>query len=396
MKVEALNASQWVTHILRAAIDNRASDIHLEPFHDKLNICFRIDGVLYSAESPAEYSQEKILSRIKVLSQMDITEHRLPQEGQFEFNYKDRAYNIRVSALPTFYGEAIVLRILNRESVLIKLEELGFNHDQLGLVNKLIFTPSGIVLIIGPSGSGKTTLLYSILCALNSPSNNIITIEDPIEFQMPDIRQVQINESVGLSFAKAIRSALRQDPNIIMLGEIRDPETAQMAVQAGLTGILVFSTFHALDVPGLVTRLIEMDVPRSVVAQSIVGVISARLLRRVCSNCGQPYQLTDEERRILGTKAEGGSFRKGKGCDACRHSGYLNRAGIFEIVRFDDELRASIIEKKDSSFLRKVLAMKKIKSLHEVALERAIEGISSVEEAFRVTGIPTGIADQSS
>lgn len=378
----------WMERILADAIDSRASDIHLEPERESFNVRFRIDGILYTIESLTKYSQEKIISRIKVLSNVNITEHRLPQGGNFEFNYKDRIYNIRTSTLPTPNGEAIVLRILNREEILIRIQDLGFDKNQLETMNRLIISPHGMILTTGPSGSGKTTLLYSTLNELNKPDNNIIALEDPIEFQMPTIRQVQITEGSGLDFARAMRSVLRQDPDIIMVGEIRDPETAQMAFQAALTGILVFSTFHTLDVPGLVARLVEMGMPRSVIAQAIEGVVSSRLLRKICDSCKKPYQLSDYEKMILGDKSKGKKFQKGEGCKNCLNSGYFGRTGIFEVVHFDNEIRSSIISKEPYASLHKLLKEKGIKTLRESAIDKVFQGITTVEEVARVTGVP--------
>lgn len=378
----------WMERILADAIDSRASDIHLEPERESFNVRFRIDGILYTIESLTKYSQEKIISRIKVLSNVNITEHRLPQGGNFEFNYKDRIYNIRTSTLPTPNGEAIVLRILNREEILIRLQDLGFDKNQLETMNKLIVSPHGMILTTGPSGSGKTTLLYSTLNELNKPDNNIIALEDPIEFQMPTIRQVQISEGSSLDFARAMRSVLRQDPDIIMVGEIRDPETAQMAFQAALTGILVFSTFHTLDVPGLVARLVEMGMPRSVIAQAIEGVVSSRLLRKICDSCKKPYQLSDYEKMILGDKSKGKKFQKGEGCKNCLNSGYFGRTGIFEVVHFNNEIRSSIIGKEPYASLHKLLKEKGIKTLRESAIDKVFQGITTVEEVARVTGVP--------
>lgn len=378
----------WMERILADAIDSRASDIHLEPERESFNVRFRIDGILYTIESLTKYSQEKIISRIKVLSNVNITEHRLPQGGNFEFNYKDRIYNIRTSTLPTPNGEAIVLRILNREEILIRIQDLGFDKNQLETMNRLIVSPHGMILTTGPSGSGKTTLLYSTLNELNKPDNNIIALEDPIEFQMPTIRQVQISEGSSLDFARAMRSVLRQDPDIIMVGEIRDPETAQMAFQAALTGILVFSTFHTLDVPGLVARLVEMGIPRSVIAQAIEGVVSSRLLRKICDSCKKPYQLSDYEKMILGDKSKGKKFQRGEGCKNCLNSGYFGRTGIFEVVHFDNEIRSSIISREPYASLHKLLKEKGIKTLRESAIDKVFQGITTVEEVARVTGVP--------
>lgn len=372
--------------ILHNAIDNKASDVHFEPERNNINIRFRIDGVLYKTESLPKDSQDMIVSRIKVLSQMNITEHQLPQDGHFEFAHNNKIYNMRVSTFQTSYGEVVVLRILDRDDILIELEKLGFYENQLETMNKLINNPYGMVLITGPCGSGKTTLLYSVLNKINNDGNNIITLEDPIEFQLSNIRQSQIDEKIGLGFSKGLRAILRQNPDVIMVGEIRDSETAQMAVQASLTGILVFSTFHTLDVPALVTRFIEMGVPRSVIAQALAGAISSRLVRKICDHCRTSYQLTDYEKKFLGDKSKNYDLQKGNGCDHCHGSGYSGMAGIFEIAYFDKEIKDHIISQKPPSELREILQKKGIKTLQEIAIQKVIDGVTTIEETVRVTG----------
>lgn len=385
-KLESPNS--FVDRILSEAIDNRASDIHLEPERESLNVRFRIDGLLHQIQILGKYSQEGVISRVKVLSQIDITEHRLPQGGHFEFQYKDVIYNIRISTLPTLYGEAIVFRILNRRDTMISLENLGFEKEQLAEVQKLIKSPSGMILISGPTSSGKTSLLYSILDTLNSPSKNIVTIEDPVEFQMSKIRQTQINEAMGLTFAKAMRSVIRQDPDIIMVGEIRDADTAQMAIQAALIGVLVFSTFHTFDVPALITRLFEMGISNSSVAQAIEAVISTSLVRMVCGTCKDDYQPSELEKQMLGDKIRlPSSFKKGRGCEVCKNTGYLGRTGIFELIYFDDEIKASIIEQKPPSYMYEILKRKNIRTLKDVAIQKVLSGVTTVDEIVRVLGV---------
>ena len=264
---------------------------------------------------------------------------------------------------------------------------MGLEEDQLRLINNLITSPSGMILTTGPTGSGKTTFLYSILHALNKPDKNIVTLEDPIEFQMAGLRQTNINEAMNLTFAKAMRSVVRQDPDIVMLGEIRDDETAQMAIQAALTGILIFSTFHTFDVPALVTRFIEMGISSSVAAQIIKGVISIRLVRKVCFSCREPYVMTDTQRQFLGLSSNVQVFQRGKGCNLCQAKGYTGRTGIFEIVYFDDEIRAAIIEKKPASYLYELLSKKNIKSLKTSAISKVAQGVTTIEEIVRVMGV---------
>ncbi|MBU1102457.1 GspE/PulE family protein [Patescibacteria group bacterium] len=384
-----MDTVNYLDKILTSAIKQRASDIHVQPERESFNIAFRIDGSLYVIDTLLKSEQEEFISRIKVLSQADITESRLPQQGHFELNFEGKIYNMRISIIPTLYGEAVVLRILNRDDILIKLEELGFDDDQLSAMNRLISSPYGMILITGPCGSGKTVLLYSILNVLKKPGKNILTLEDPVECQITDMRQIQINEKLGLDFVSAMKTALRQDPDVMMLGEIRDAESARMAVQAALTGILFFSTFHTLDVPALVSRLLEIGIPNSIAAQSIVGVVSSRLVRKVCKACGEAHQIDDYEKRVLdGINLEGAKFRKGKGCNACNNSGYYGRVGIFEITSFDDEIRACIIEKQSFSALRKILEQKKVKSLRDAACNKVLSGVTTAEEVVRVIGSP--------
>ena len=386
-------SSDWFEKILTSAIDKKASDIHFEPERDTYNVRFRIDGLLHQSESLNKYSQDNIISKIKVLSNMNITEHRLPQDGHFEFGYKNRTYNIRVSTLPGLYGENLVLRLLNREEILIRLESLGFLPDQLELMNKLIVGSSGLVIVTGPTGSGKTNLLYSIINALNKPDKNIITLEDPIEYQMPNVRQTQINESVELSYAKAMRAVLRQDPDIVMLGEIRDVDTAQMAVMASLAGIFIFSSFHTFDVAALVTRFQEFGITSSIIAQAVRGVVSTRLVRLICTLCKEPYQPTGNER--FGTYAKSvidryGAqkiFKKGRGCEKCNGSGYSGRTGVFEVVYFGEEIQAAIIEQKPAIFMRELIRKYKNKSIRECAIEKVVLGLTTFEEVVRVLGV---------
>lgn len=379
--------SDWFDAILVKAIENRASDIHLEPERESWNVRFRIDGVLYLVEALKFFSQEQISSRIKVLSHMDIAEHRLPQDGHFEFQHQGTIYNMRVSVLPALYGETMVLRIFNREDMLIQLGRLGLTQDQLGTIDRLVRNPSGMLLITGPMSSGKTSLLYSMLHVLNTQERNIVTLEDPIEFQMAGIRQTQINEASGLTFAKAMRAVVRQDPDIVMLGEIRDADTAQISMQAALTGIFILSTFHTFDVPALVSRLIEMGVTNSVVAQTVKAVISSRLVRKICVSCKEPYAPNELEKRFLeGETIDTSSFQKGKGCPACQNRGYSGRIGVFEVAYFDEEIRSSILEKKSASFIHELLRKKQMKSLREIVLEKVSEGITTLDEVIRVVG----------
>lgn len=385
------NAVDWLDNLLSRAIQLRASDIHIEPTREVLSIRFRIDGSLHLIENIYKGSYETIISRIKVISQLDSIEHRLPQGGHFESNYKNRLFNIRVSTFPVIYGEAVVMRILNREDVILNLKDLGFDPYQFEAVDKLIKQPYGMILITGPSGSGKTTLLYSILNVLSNATNNIITIEDPVEIQVEGMRQAQVYEYSDFNFATALRSVLRQDPDILMVGEIRDEESAQIAIQAALTGRLVLSTFHTLNVFAVISRLIEMEIPQSVIANAIMGVISTRLVRKICPTCREVYTPTEEEKIILSQEVTPNQlFYRGKGCEKCLKSGYFGRTGVFEVIPFDNEIRALILEEKPR-FLEMVrlLQSKKIKALTESAMDKVYQGITTLQEVIRVTGLPT-------
>lgn len=372
--------------ILQNAIQSRASDIHLDPEMNNFLVRYRIDGTLYEIENLTRDVQDIIVSRIKVLAGMDTTEHRIPRDGHLEITFRSKIYNLRVSTFPTPYGEAVVLRLLNRENMLLPLGNLGFDSDQLEDIDSLIRSPYGIILLTGPSNSGKTTLLYSILNVLNTSENNIVTVEDPIEFQMENVRQMQINESIGLTFPKALRSILRQDPEIVMLGEIRDSDTVQTAVQMALSGRLVFSTFHTFDVSALVMRLIEIGIPRSIVSHTLLGVVSVRLIRKVCSSCKAPYSLSEFEQKFLGDQGKTGSFQKGKGCKICQNSGFFGRTGIFEVMRFDTDIRSHILAKGSIASFRTLVEEKKIKTLRAAAIEKARQGITTVEEIMHVLG----------
>jgi type IV pilus assembly protein PilB len=381
-----LNAAQVLDNLIGMAIENRASDIHFEPTREGFSVRFRIDGILHPIQSLNLSTEEQIVSRIKILSQMDIVEHRLPKDGHFEFAYKSKIYSIRVSTMPEIYGESIVFRIHGEQDVILKMEDLGLDADQLELLKDLIRSPNGLILVTGPTGSGKTNLLYSIVNFLNSPEKNIVTIEDPVEYQLENVRQTSINSEIGLTFASAIRSILRQDPDVIMLGEIRDPETAIMAVQASLAGILLLSTFHTFDLPALVNRLVEMNVERSVVAQSIRGVIAVRLVRKICENCKAETPADEKQLELMPEEFRGAKFYEGKGCNVCQNLGFVGRTGIFEIMNIDSSIRSAIFDSQPSSVILNLLKEKKVKNLKMAAFEKVASGITTIDEALRVTG----------
>lgn len=383
---DSLNTAQVLDNLIGMAIENRASDIHFEPTREGFNVRFRIDGILHPISQLNLNTEEQVVSRIKILSQMDIVEHRLPKDGHFEFAYKNRIYSIRVSTMPDIYGESIVFRIHGQEDVILKMEDLGLDAEQLELLKDLVRSPNGLILVTGPTGSGKTNLLYSILNYLNSPEKNIMTLEDPVEYQIENIRQTSINSEIGLTFAAAIRSILRQDPDVIMLGEIRDNETAVMAVQASLSGILLLSTFHTFDLPALLNRLVEMGVDRSIVAQSVRGVIAIRLVRKTCENCKVEAVPTEKQLGLMPEEFRGGKFYEGKGCNVCQNLGFVGRTGIFEIIDIDTEIRTMIFDSRPSAEILELLRKKSVKNLRTSAFEKVAAGMTTLDEALRVTG----------
>jgi len=378
---------QWLDNLLDEAIGRRASDIHIEPGKESSAMRLRIDGMLYELDTFEAQLHATIVSQIKVLSDLDIANTHFPQDGQFEYQFDERVHYIRVSTFPTIHGEAVVMRILNRKDSLLGLPDLGFDEKQLADLTSIISRPFGMVLITGPGGSGKSTLLNSVLNDLNTGENNIITIEDPVEFHIEGVRQTQINPYHEFGFAEALRAILRQDPDIIMIGEIRDTDTAQIAVQATLTGRRFFSTFHTLDVFSIIARFIEMGIPKSVVAHVIGGVISARLVRKIHDKCKVPYEVKDYEMRMIGhLLPEGIALYKGEGCHECSNTGYYGTTGIFEVVSFDEELRTAVIEDPSPETIKPLLHQKKVKSLLGSAVDKVIQGITTPEEVIRVTG----------
>jgi type II secretory ATPase GspE/PulE/Tfp pilus assembly ATPase PilB-like protein len=388
-----ITSNLWIDDLISQAILSRASDIHFEPERDSFNIRFRIDGILHKIDSFEKEEQEKLISKIKVQAGMDITDRRKPQDGHYEFKYEGRLYNIRISSLPTVYGENIVMRILNRDNVLIDLDKLGFLPGQLDLINQLITSYSGMIITTGPTGSGKTNLLYSMIHKLNKPEKNIITLEDPVEYQMDLVRQTEIKESIGFSFSSALRSVVRQDPDIIMIGEIRDTDTALRAVQSALTGILVFSSFHTFDVPAFISRFTEFGITKSVIAQSIKGIISTRLVRINCPTCKKEHELSEIFQNLdhftknyITAKNNVTKYYKGRGCEYCKNTGYLGRTGLFEIVYFDKDIQSAIIDQQPASTIYQLLKSKNILTLKEVALEKVISGITTFDEVERVMG----------
>jgi len=377
-----------VNSMIVEAFKMRASDIHLEPLAKEFRVRYRIDGVLHEMKPPPKRLQAAIVSRLKIQSNMSISEHRVPQDGRIQTNVGAKLIDLRVSCLPTNHGESIVMRILDKEGLRLGLPELGFFTDDQQTFERLISLPDGILLITGPTGSGKTTTLYSCLHFINRPDRKIITVEDPVEYILSGINQVQVNEAVGLSFGMALRSILRQAPNIIMVGEIRDLETASIAINASLTGHLVFSTLHTNDAPSAVTRLIDIGVKPFLVASSTRGLMAQRLVRKVCKQCAAPYVPQENEMRQLkldASNSQGATFMRGKGCANCNSTGYRGRFGIFEIFVIDDDARKLIYEKVSSSVLRNRAREVGMRTLREDGVRKVLAGLTTADEVIRAT-----------
>ncbi len=377
-----------VNSLIVEAFKLRASDIHLEPLSKKFRLRYRIDGVLHEMKNPPKRLQLAIISRLKIMANMSISEKRIPQDGRIQSQVGGKLIDLRVSCLPTNHGESIVMRILDKEGLKLGLPELGFFTDDQQSFERVIGLPDGILLVTGPTGSGKTTTLYSVLNFINRPDRKIITVEDPVEYLLAGINQVQVSEIIGFSFAHALRAILRQAPNVIMLGEIRDLETATIAINASLTGHLVFSTLHTNDAPGAVTRLIDIGVKPFLVASSTRCLMAQRLVRKICKKCGAPYEPAPSELRTLHIDPEtvkDPAYRKGKGCDNCNRTGYRGRFGIFEIFMIDDEARKLIYEKVPSSVLRVRAREMGMRTLREDGARKVIAGMTSPEEVIRAT-----------
>jgi type IV pilus assembly protein PilB len=377
-----------VNSLIVEAFKMRASDIHLEPLAKTFRVRYRIDGMLHEIKPPPKRLQPAIISRLKIQSNMSISEHRIPQDGRIQTQVGGKLIDLRVSCLPTNHGESIVMRILDKEGLRLGLPELGFFTDDQQTFERLIGLPDGILLVTGPTGSGKTTTLYSCLHFINRPDRKIITVEDPVEYLLAGINQVQVNEIVGLSFAMALRSILRQAPNVIMVGEIRDLETASIAINASLTGHLVFSTLHTNDAPSAVTRLIDIGVKPFLVASSTRALMAQRLVRKVCKQCAAPYVPTDAERRTLSLDAaatQSANFLKGKGCSNCSNTGYRGRFGIFEIFVIDDDARKLIYDKVPSSVLRTRAREMGMRTLREDGVRKVLAGLTTPDEVIRAT-----------
>ena len=379
-----------VNLILSQAVRDGASDIHIEPYKDQVKIRKRVDGILYDMLNPQKHVQAKLISRIKIMAKMDIAEKRLPQDGRIEIRIADKNIDLRVSSLPTAFGERVVMRLLDKSNVLLSLEQLGMSQRDLSLLLKLIKAPHGIVLVTGPTGSGKTTSLYSALSVLNQPDVNIITVEDPIEYQINGISQVQVNAKIDLTFANGLRTIVRQDPDIILVGEIRDIETAEMAIQAALTGHLVFSTLHTNDAASAVTRLIDMGVEPFLVSSSVNAIMAQRLVRKICPHCREAYRPTSEHLKQLALPREfyHADLYRGQGCEECLHTGYQGRLGIYELMMLSDHIKSLILTTSDAGQVkREAMADSEnpMLTLRMDGLQKVLNGVTTLEEVFRVT-----------
>ena len=377
-----------VNLIITRAIELRASDIHFEPFEDQFRVRYRVDGVLHDVESPPKRLQAAVVSRVKIMAKLNIAERRLPQDGRIMLRVRGKEIDFRVSSVPTIYGESIVLRILDKSSIVLDIEKLGFPEDTLVGFNELIERPHGIILVTGPTGSGKTTTLYCALEKINSPEKKIITVEDPVEYQLKGINQIQVKPLIGLTFSNALRSIVRQDPDVILIGEVRDAETAEIAIHSALTGHLVLSTLHTNDAPSAVTRLIDMGMEDYLLSSTIIGILAQRLVRVACPHCREPYKPDAVIMREMKVEAEGIeqlNIFEVKGCEKCSQTGYWGRSGIFEYLEITDGIRRLILEKRDSNIIKEVARKSGMRTLREDGWLKVRQGMTTISEVLRVT-----------
>jgi type IV pilus assembly protein PilB len=373
-----------VNTIISGALSVGASDIHLEPFEDEIKLRYRVDGVLQENHSPPRSLYNAVVSRIKLMAGMDITERRIPQDGRIRLQNNNRDVDLRVAVAPTLHGEAVVMRLLNRESIMLGLEQLGFSAANLSLFARLIGKPHGMILVTGPTGSGKTTTLYAALQRLNDPGRKIITIEDPVEYQLKGVNQMQANAKLNFGFAQGLRTIVRLDPDVILVGEIRDRETAEVAIQSALTGHLVFATLHTNDAASAFTRLVDMGIEEFLVASTVHGVLAQRLVRRICPHCCQPYQPSPAELELI-NGSQGITFQHGRGCDKCNGIGYKGQQGIFELLAINEEIERLIMERASSNRMREAAIRNGMITLRADGLEKVREGVTTLAEIIRVT-----------
>lgn len=376
-----------VNHIISQSVKARASDIHIEPYQTSFKVRYRVDGILYDLLTPPKWIQPTLISRIKVMAKMDIAEKRLPQDGRLEIKMGDQEIDVRVSTIPISFGERVVLRLLRKTSALLNLSDLGLEPKKLNLLKNHVRSPSGIILVTGPTGSGKTTTLYAILSSINIPDINIITIEDPVEYQIQGISQIQVNPKINLTFAQGLRSIVRQDPDVILIGEIRDQETAEIAVQSALTGHLVFSTLHTNDSASAITRLVNIGVEPFLISSTVIAVVAQRLVRILCSDCKEPY--TPDEISLNGigitqNQIKNSIIYKSKGCEKCLNTGYKGRIGIFEIMTLGYKLKNLILKTYDSYRIKEEALRLDLVTLRQDGIQKVLNGITTIEEVLRV------------
>ncbi len=384
-EVKSAPAVKLVESIIINAIKSKASDIHIEPFERYVKIRFRIDGELHEVLKPGKDTQGALITRIKILANMNIAEKRIPQDGRIMIRLEDKDVDLRVSVLPTVFGEKVVIRVLSRDGFLIGKEKLGFPPEDLEKLENITRSPYGIFLVTGPTGSGKSTTLYTFLNDINSPEVNIITVEDPVEFLLEGINQVNVNPKAGLTFASGLRSILRQDPDVIMIGEIRDGETAEIAVRAAITGHLVMSTIHTNDAPSAIVRLVDMGIEPYLVATSLCGVMSQRLVRKICPHCKKAYQADSYEKKMLGIEDyQNITLYKGEGCTFCNGSGYIGRTGVYEVMEITRELREAIISGRSTDEIRDMSIEKGMKTLKMASTDLVMKGITTVDEMVKI------------
>jgi len=377
-----------VNSMLQHAVKERASDIHIEPFEREIRVRFRIDDVLYEPMKPLPRKlQASIASRIKIMGNLDIAEKRLPQDGRIKLKIAGRGYDVRLSTVPVAYGERLVMRLLPDSQELVDLEKLGMNEQQLATLDRIIFRPNGIFLVTGPTGSGKTTTLHACIAKVNGPEKNIITVEDPVEITQPGIGQIEVNPKIKLTFAAGLRAILRQDPNVVLVGEIRDKETADIAIQASLTGHLVMSTLHTNDAASAITRLVDMGVEPFLVGSSLVAVLAQRLVRVLCRSCKTPYEASDDELREIGVRPPGRpvTIYRGEGCSQCAFTGYRGRVGIYELMLIDDDIRGLVTRNIDAKTIKKSAVGKGMGTLRADGARKVLAGVTSVAEVLRAT-----------
>ena len=379
---------RFVNYMISQGVKSGASDIHIEPFKERLKIRFRIDGILYEKLGPPKGIQSALVSRIKVMASMNIAEKRVPQDGRAQVRIGHQEIDLRISTIPTGFGERLVIRLLNKSGYFLALDEFGIPAATLARIRSIIGQTHGIVLVTGPTGSGKTTTLYAGLSEINSPEKNIITIEDPVEYNLEDIGQIQVNVKTGMTFAKGLRSIVRQDPDVILVGEIRDFETASIAVQSALTGHLVFSTLHTNDAPGAVTRLVDLGVEPYLISSSVTAIVAQRLVRVLCRKCRQAFEIREGDVANMGRDAAnwvGRTVYRPQGCPACFDTGYAGRQAIFEILEINDDVRSLILETSDATRIRAAALENGMTSLRRDGMEKVLKGVTSIREVLRVT-----------